>query len=68
MCVCAGAIELSVLSEHYQLELDVVDVQSQRIDRFGMSISNSFPCDIHVHTCSHTCILPTHLYSSVEVL
>ncbi|CAI8053835.1 Ubiquitin thioesterase OTU1 [Geodia barretti] len=30
-----GAIELSVLSEHYKVELDVVDIQSQRIDRFG---------------------------------
>ena len=31
----AGAIELSVFSEYYHIELDVVDVQSQRIDRFG---------------------------------
>ena len=30
-----GAIELSVFSEYYHIELDVVDVQSQRIDRFG---------------------------------
>ena len=30
-----GAIELSIFSEYYQIELDVVDVQSQRIDRFG---------------------------------
>jgi len=30
-----GAIELSVFSEHYKVELDVVDIQTQRIDRFG---------------------------------
>ena len=30
-----GAIELSVFSDYYHIELDVVDVQSQRIDRFG---------------------------------
>ncbi|XP_064399616.1 ubiquitin thioesterase OTU1-like [Halichondria panicea] len=30
-----GAIEVSVFSEHYQTELDVVDIQTQRIDRFG---------------------------------
>ena len=30
-----GAIELPVFSEYYHIELDVVDVQSQRIDRFG---------------------------------
>ena len=31
----AGAIELTVFSEHYKVELDVVDIQTQRIDRFG---------------------------------
>ena len=40
--VCfAGAIELSVFSEHYKVELDVVDVQSQRIDRFGTQTISS---------------------------
>lgn len=33
-----GAIELSIFSEYYQIELDVVDVQSQRIDRFGQCV------------------------------
>ena len=32
---CTGAIELSVFSEHFSTELDVVDIQTQRIDRFG---------------------------------
>ena len=32
----AGAIELLVFSEQFCTELDVVDVQSQRIDRFGV--------------------------------
>lgn len=40
--VCfAGAIELSVFSEYYKVELDVVDVQSQRIDRFGTQTISS---------------------------
>ena len=30
-----GAIELSVFSEYYETELDVVDIQTQRIDQFG---------------------------------
>lgn len=30
-----GAIELRVLSEHYKVELNVVDIQTLRIDRFG---------------------------------
>lgn len=30
-----GAIEISILSKHYQVEIDVVDTQSCRIDRFG---------------------------------
>jgi len=32
-----GAIELSILSRHYGVEIDVVDTQSGRIDRFGQS-------------------------------
>ncbi len=32
---CIGAIELSVFSKYYKTELDVVDVQTQRVDRFG---------------------------------
>lgn len=32
-----------MFSEHYKVELDVVDVQSQRIDRFGtQTISSVF--------------------------
>lgn len=30
-----GAIELLVFSEFYQIELDVVDIQTLRLDRFG---------------------------------
>ena len=33
--VAAGAIELSIFSEYYKTELDVVDIQTQRVDRFG---------------------------------
>ncbi len=35
MCFIPGAIELAVFSEYYRTELDVVDIQTQRIDRFG---------------------------------
>ena len=31
-----GAIELSILSDSYETELHVVDVQTNRIDKFGM--------------------------------
>lgn len=34
-----GGIELSVFSELFQIELDVVDIQTQRIDKFGITIS-----------------------------
>lgn len=30
-----GAIELSILSDSYETELHVVDVQTNRIDKFG---------------------------------
>jgi len=30
-----GAIELNVLSRHYEVEINVADIQSGRIDRFG---------------------------------
>lgn len=30
-----GAIEISILSKHFNLEIDVVDTQSGRVDRFG---------------------------------
>lgn len=30
-----GGIELSILSNHYKIEIDVVDTQTLRIDRFG---------------------------------
>ena len=30
-----GAIELSILSKHYQTEIAVVDIESERVDRFG---------------------------------
>jgi ubiquitin thioesterase OTU1 len=35
-----GGIELAVFSELFQLELDVVDIQSLRIDKFGQG----YPC------------------------
>ena len=31
----SGGIELTVFSEHFRVELDVVDIQTQRVDRFG---------------------------------
>ena len=41
-CVCinfvfspSGGIELTVFSAYFKVELDVVDIQSQRVDRFG---------------------------------
>lgn len=39
-----GGIELSVFSELFQIELDVVDIQTQRIDKFGIpkSITSSY--------------------------
>ena len=39
---CVGAIELSILSESYETELHVVDIQTNRIDKFGK-------CSIYVH-------------------
>ena len=35
LCSNAGAIELNVLCSHYEVEINVADVQSGRIDRFG---------------------------------
>ena len=34
----AGGIELTVFSAHFKVELDVVDIQSQRVDRFGKKL------------------------------
>ena len=31
----SGAIELSILSKHYQTEIAVVDIETGRVDRFG---------------------------------
>lgn len=36
-----GAIEISILSKYYSIEIDVVDTQSGRIDRFGEDQSYS---------------------------
>ena len=33
--VTSGGIELTVFSTHFKVEMDVVDIQSQRVDRFG---------------------------------
>lgn len=35
MSFIQGAIELNVFAQHYQTEINAVDVQSGRIDRFG---------------------------------
>ena len=32
-----GAIELSILSKHYQTEIAVVDIETGRVDRYGKS-------------------------------
>ena len=44
--ISTGAIELSVFSEHFETEIDVVDVQTQRIDKFGkrFALVTSYPC------------------------
>jgi len=34
-----GAIEVSILSKYYSVEIDVVDTQSGRIDRFGEDVN-----------------------------
>lgn len=34
-----GAIEISILSQYYSVEIDVVDTQSGRIDRFGEDVN-----------------------------
>ena len=34
-----GGIEVIVFSEHFKVELDVVDIQTQRVDRFGIMYS-----------------------------
>lgn len=36
----SGAIELSILSKHYQAEIAVVDTESGRVDRFGKNYNN----------------------------
>jgi len=41
-----GAIELNVFSQHYQVEINAVDVQSGRIDRFGED--NHYPNRVFV--------------------
>ena len=57
VCVCVfdfpGAIELAVYSDHFKTELDVVDIQSQRIDRFGTH-THTLPPPTHPHTLTHT--------------
>lgn len=45
----SGAIELAVFSEHFRTELDVVDVQTQRIDRFGLS--NCHMQKLYIYMC-----------------
>ena len=38
MLYYTGAIELSIVSNHYQTEIAVVDTESGRVDRFGKII------------------------------
>ena len=38
-----GAIEISILSQYFNVEIAVVDTKSCRIDRFGESIQTVFP-------------------------
>ena len=45
----SGAIELSILSKHYQAEIAVVDTESGRVDRFGKTCNNLY------HQC-HSCV------------
>ena len=60
-----GAIELSVFSEHYKVELDVVDVQSQRIDRFGtQTISSVLTVTMYNVACIRPMVWHELLYSS----
>ena len=47
----SGAIELSILSKHYQAEIAVVDTESGRVDRFGKAYNNL------LHRC-HSCDFP----------
>ena len=35
----SGGIELSIFSEHFKVEIAVVDIQSQRIDLFGQFLT-----------------------------
>jgi hypothetical protein len=41
-----GAIEISILSKHYETEIDVVNTESGRIDRFG-KLHHYTPCTCH---------------------
>ncbi|KAF9987148.1 ubiquitin-specific protease otu1 [Modicella reniformis] len=34
-----GAIELAIFSDHYKVEIDSIDVSTNRVDRFGMTIT-----------------------------
>ena len=51
--LCIGAIELSIFSEYYGTELDVVDIQTQRVDRFGKKemIYESQHCNSFTSRC-----------------
>ena len=49
--VYTGGIELMIFSEHFNTdELDVVDVQTQRIDKFGKLSKPSLPYTIHPYS------------------
>ena len=44
-----GAIELSILSKHYQTEIAVVDIETGRVDRYGKN---------HFYICMIRVVLP----------
>ena len=41
-CCGIGAIELSIFSKLFATELDVVDIQTQRIEKFGKTFNSQY--------------------------
>ena len=39
-CTWGGGIELSILCDHYTMEIDVIDIQHTRIEKFGEQHDN----------------------------
>ena len=44
VCYFIGAIELNAVSEYYGVEINVADVQSGRIDRYGILLRTFLEC------------------------